>query len=422
MNTSLMSESILIEPGTRFTCVPCGFCCGYWDIEIDQARMEALNAKEWVRQKVEALPALKGQGLFRILGQGEAALLQRQSGGCSFLDERMLCSIHAIDGMEAKPAVCQQYPNIYYKTPRGIELQLDYSCPEVIKNYGDPVTAEGIRKTLPNEYVQVVGSRLPLSPKSSLDWQGYLHLEALYADVLARKVSHDRKILALHQLTQSLANGLANLAEPDGGQVKELLAPLQGSGLDPLLQQVRPSSKSRGNRDLYLAILIQLVESSFSREVYGQPFSAGQVIGRVLKQWKATGVAELKVFKLTVDYVRAKRVRFDLAGDQIREPVDRYVKHLVKSLVGTGSVPIQKRIAIMATNFALFRWFSCASAAARDQREVGLEDIVFGIKVVEKFLSNRLFNKLEKEKGLLASYVGMLFDNPTLTATMLSAD
>jgi hypothetical protein len=42
--------------------------------------------------------------------------------------------------------------------------------------------------------------------------------------------------------------------------------------------------------------------------------------------------------------------------------------------------------------------------------------------VVEKFLSNRLFNKLEKEKGLLASYVGKLFDNLTLTATMLSGD
>jgi hypothetical protein len=46
----------------------------------------------------------------------------------------------------------------------------------------------------------------------------------------------------------------------------------------------------------------------------------------------------------------------------------------------------------------------------------------FGIKVVEKFLSNRLFNKLEKEKGLLASYVGKLFDNPTLPVTMLSGD
>jgi hypothetical protein len=422
MNTSLMSQPILIEPGTRFTCVPCGFCCGFWDIEIDQARREALNAKDWVRQKAEGLPKLKGQGLFRIIGQGEVALLQRQSGCCTFMDDRMLCSIHATESLEAKPSVCQQYPNIYYKTPRGIELQLDYSCPEVIKNYGDPLTVQGIRKTLPHEYVQVVERRLPLSSQSTVDWEGYLELEALYAEVLAREGLPDRKILVLHHVTQSIASALANQAEPNAGRVKELLTSFQGRNLDALFGQVRSSSKSEGKRDLYLAILVQLVESSFSREVRGQPFSAGQVVGRVLKQWKASGVADLKVFKVEFDYARAKQVRFNLIGDEIREPVDRYLKYLVKSLVGTGSVPIQKRIAIMATNFALLRWFSRASAASRNQNEVELEDIVFGIKVVEKFLSNRLFNKLEKEKGLLASYVGKLFDNPTLPATMLSSD
>src|SRR6187431_1566453 len=114
MNASLMSEPILIDPGTRFTCVPyCGFCCGFWDIEIDRDRREALNTKDWVRHKAEGLPELKGQGLFRIIGQGDVALLKRQSGCCAFIDERMLCSIHAADGLEAKPSLCQQYPNIY---------------------------------------------------------------------------------------------------------------------------------------------------------------------------------------------------------------------------------------------------------------------------------------------------------------------
>jgi len=420
MHTSLMSQPILIEPGTRFTCVPCGFCCGFWDIEIDQARREALNAKDWVHEKAERLPELKGQGLFRIIGQGEVALLQRQSGSCTFMDEQMLCSIHATEGLEAKPSVCQQYPNIYYKTPRGIELQLDYSCPEVIKNYGELLTAEGIRKTLPSEYVQVVEQRLPLNSQCTVDWEEYLQLEALYSEVLARDASHDRKILVLHQLTQAIANALAS--QGDARRVKELLAPFQGSRLDALLDQVRSSPKSEGKRDLYLAILVQLVESSFSREVRGQAFSAGQVVQRVLKQWKAAGTADLKVFKITFDYARAKGVQFNLIGAEVQEPVDRYLKYLVKSLVGTGSVPIQKRIAIMAADFALLKWFSCASAASRGQNEVGLEDIVFGIKVVEKFLSNRLFNKLEKEKGLLARYVGKLFDNPTLPATMLSVD
>ena len=88
--------------------------------------------------------------------------------------------------------------------------------------------------------------------------------------------------------------------------------------------------------------------------------------------------------------------------------------------MGTGKIPINKRLAIIATNFALVKWFSCAYAASRRRPIVTQEEIVFGIKVVEKFLSNGLFDKMSKEKNFLSNYINFLFDNPSLPTTMLS--
>jgi hypothetical protein len=82
-------------------------------------------------------------------------------------------------------------------------------------------------------------------------------------------------------------------------------------------------------------------------------------------------------------------------------------------------VTIQRRLAIVATNFALVKWLSKAHTAMNGRSGVTIDDLVFGIKVVEKFLSNRLFNKLEQQTGFLASYIKLLFNNPGLPSTML---
>ena len=176
--------------------------------------------------------------------------------------------------------------------------------------------------------------RLLLSLQYAVDWEGYLALEALY-EVLARRATPERKILMLQQLTLSITNALANQRQPDAARVKELIMSFQGIKLEGLLDQIRFSSKSEGKRDPYLAILVQLVESSFSREIRGESFSVGQIVGRVLKHWKASGASDLNVFKITSDYARAK------ASGSISllvrsENLWTIPQDLVKSLVGHG--------------------------------------------------------------------------------------
>jgi lysine-N-methylase len=415
-----MPAPILVNPGTRFTCIPCGFCCGFWDIHIDSQRKDSLEEKDWVKTLSRDLDERKHRSLFKILGQGDQSLIQRRRGSCGFLDDRLLCSIHATEGFNAKPLVCQQYPNIYYETPRGVEVFLDYSCPEVIRNIGEPVTREAVARTLPREYVQKANSTFPLNPRTTLDWDGYLCLEEAFLRILAKPMECDERILHLDQLTKELGRKLENHPFPQRKTVSEALAEIEAADMTHLSRRVQQLPSNPSKRDLYLAILVQWVESTFSAEVSGTAMGSGKVIRNILRQWRGIGDHTFEVFKFRVNYKHMRSIGFSAEAAVLREPLDRYLDYQVKTLVGTGEIPIARRLGIIATNFALVKWFSRAQAASSGTAQVSLDDIVFGIKVVEKFLSIRLFNKLSAQKSFLSKYVNLLFDNPSLPGTMLS--
>jgi Fe-S-cluster containining protein len=415
-----MSLPILIDPGTRFTCDPCGFCCGYWDIHIDRKREQALEQKEWVEARAKETRRSEAKSLFKIFDQDDFLLIQRTKGTCSFLNQEQLCSIHSIEGFDAKPLVCQQFPNIYYRTPRGIEVYLDFSCPEVVRNSGDLITPETVAQTLPRESVQEVGSKFPLDSSTSVDWDGYLEVEGAFLHVLQKPIPWEEQILQLDHILKALCKSLGGSQPPARDAVRNALSSINTSEVESLESQTKNSAGNSSKRDLYTAILIQWVEATYSAEVREKPLGAAAIISNVLKQWKEIGSNDFKVFGFSVDYRNVGPVRFNSQVAELRDPMNRYLRYLVKMLVATQSVTLQKRLAIIATNFALVKWLSRAHAASESQSEVRLDDVVFGIKMVEKFLGYRLFNRLEDKKNFLSSFIGIIFDNPALPATMLA--
>jgi Fe-S-cluster containining protein len=414
-----MSTPILIDPGSRFQCVPdCGFCCGFWDISIDKQRKAALLEKDWVQKMERDLEARKHQTLFKILGQDE--IIQRQNGTCSFINERKLCSIHAVEGYDAKPLGCQQYPYIYYQTPRGLEVLLDHSCPEVIQNLGDPVTIEEVERRLPREHVLTIVPAFPLDSKTSLDWRGYAEMEDSFRRVLGCHLSYEEKILCLDQIVKELSLRLSGKTTSDGEVVKEALTDIQAGELEKILSKIKALSPNHSKRELYLAILIQCVEASYAGRISEKPVSSGKMVMNILKQWKGIGEKSFEVFKFRVTYTQMKDVGFYAQLETFRSTVDRYLYYLIRTLVSTGTMPISKRLAIIATNFSLVKWFSRAYAASNARAQVTLQDVVFAIRVVEKFMSNRLFNELAVQKDFIANVINFLFENATLPGTMLS--
>ena len=360
----------------------------------------------------------EGLPLFKIIGQTEQAVLQRQCGTCSFINERQLCSIHAAEGYDAKPVACQQFPFIYYQTPRGLEVFLDHSCPEVIQNKGELVKEEEIQDRVSGEHVLKITLPIPLTSNITLDWESYLALEDVFLKILEQPLSCEEKILYLNRIVIELSKQLS--PHPNERETRTALQTGIAVDLKLVLPNLGKESAHSSKRNLYLAILIQLVESAYSGEVGPGRMGMLGLLKRILRQWKRAGQNRFHVFDFEVFYPDIHRIGFQGEGESYKEILDRYLFHLVKRLVGTGNIPINKRVAIMATNFALVKWFSCAYAASRKRPIVTQEEIVFAIKVVEKFLSNGLFNKMSKEKNFLSNYINFLYENPSLPTTMLS--
>ena len=410
---------IYIEPGARYQCVPdCGFCCGFWDIHIDLGRKDALLKKDWVQTIAQEVKTREGEALFKIIGQQEQALIQRQQEICSFIDERKLCSVHAAEGYNAKPMACQQFPFIYYQTPRGLEVFLDHCCPEVIQNRGDLVAAEEIRNRVSSEHIIPITMPIPLTSSINLDWESYLVLEGVFLNALEQPYSHEEKILNLHQFLISLSKQMG--PHPNEEKTRAALRTVQSFEFKSAISNLEGKSSNSSKRELYLAILIQLVESAYSAKVGPGRISMLGLLKRIVKQWKSTGRNRFHVFDFEVSYPDIHRVDFQGEMESFKEILDSYLFYLVRRFVSTGKIPLNKRVAIVAANFALVKWFSCAYAVSQGHSTVGQEEIVFAIKVVEKFLSNGLFNKLNKEKNFLSNYVNFLFDNPSLPGTLLS--
>lgn len=414
-----MTANTYIEQGARFQCVPdCGFCCKFWDIHIDAKRKDALLERPWVETIAQDLTKREGLPLFKIIGQTEQAVLQRQRGTCSFINERQLCSIHAVEGYDAKPVACQQFPFIYYQTPRGLEVFLDHTCPEVIQNKGELVRVEEIQARVSGEHILKITLPIPLTSNISLDWESYLALEDVFLKILEQPLSYEEKILHLNRIVVELSKQLS--PHPNERETKTALQTAIPVDLKLVLPNLGKESAHSSKRNLYLAILIQLVESAYSGEVGPGRMGMIGLLKRILRQWKRAGQNCFHVFNFEVFYPDIQQIGFQSEVKSYKEILDRYLFHLVKRLVGTGKIPINKRVAIIATNFALVKWFSSAYAASRSQPIVTQEEIVFAIKVVEKFLSNGLFNKMSKEKNFLSNYINFLYENPSLPITMLS--
>ena len=417
-----VSQRVSIDSGTRFQCIPdCGFCCGFWDISIDTERKEHLLQLDWVQAIERDLKTRKNQPLFPIVGQADRSIIQRQQGTCSFIDHQKLCSIHAREGMDAKPLSCQQYPYIYYRTPRGVEVVLDYSCPEVIKNLGELVTVEEVERKLPHQHVLSVPESFPLSSKTNLGWDAYADLESALLGILQLDLPYRDQIVCLYQVTAELSRHLEAHGSFDKRFVKQSL---EGITTEKLLEKVAHARRFGGSaskRDLYLAILIQLVEATYSRKLRDDKGVSGPMFLRILKQWKGLGTENFEVFKVKVDHAQLKTITFDDNLPEFTDVTGRYLRYLVRSLLNTGRMPILKRLAIVSANYALVDWLARAHAIELGRTRAELDDLVFGIQIVEKFMSNRLFNELASQRNFIAKLVHSLFDNPALPSIMLSS-
>lgn len=199
-----MSLPLHLPEWQSFECRSCGRCCrNSWEIRVELEAVAAIAASQSVRrvEKEGFLPLV-------VLPDGSAATGRRPDGGCVFLDENSLCSLHGELGREQKPLACQLFPYSLTATPDGYFASLSFACPSVVAGHGGDLASN--RQELQG-LLAARGSAGPLPhqvelwPGQGVAWSDYLRLEQ---ELLAQFDPRDPVVSLL-----DLAAGLARSPE-----------------------------------------------------------------------------------------------------------------------------------------------------------------------------------------------------------------
>ncbi len=127
-----------IAPWLRYTCTGCGLCCrrgfNIWCPLPDRIR---LGEVDWGAK----YPRLQGLQLF-IPQRENYRLAVADNGQCHFLDQDNHCIMHAELGFHNKVLTCKMFPYTLVHSFGRVHVGLLHSCPAVVDQTGQPVTAQ----------------------------------------------------------------------------------------------------------------------------------------------------------------------------------------------------------------------------------------------------------------------------------------
>jgi lysine-N-methylase len=145
----------------HFDCQSCGYCCHELVVNVRPAEREAIIAAGWA-DRIADQPLFE---TYRYRGKRYHRLAHKPGGGCVFLNEEGLCSIHAEQGFQAKPLACRSYPYAPIPGADAVRLDLRADCPSVAANRGRPLAVHQAEiDALANELDRHPLGRLPVWP------------------------------------------------------------------------------------------------------------------------------------------------------------------------------------------------------------------------------------------------------------------
>ncbi len=100
-------------------------CCRFWQVELDRESFDEVSRFNNIK--------IKGR-------KDQAVILPCKNGGCPFLEDSLLCSLHKEVGHDRLPRTCRLYPR-FINTFGGYEEQgLSFSCPTAARLiYSNPL-------------------------------------------------------------------------------------------------------------------------------------------------------------------------------------------------------------------------------------------------------------------------------------------
>ncbi|MFH1789280.1 MAG: YkgJ family cysteine cluster protein [Candidatus Altiarchaeota archaeon] len=402
-------DELSLPSGFRFECLMCGDCCGGWDIPVSEESKKRVEGLDWrvvdsrLSGKNFFCKALKDADFKWVLAKGA-------DDACVFLEDGK-CLIHKVAGYEAKDLTCRQYPATFMKTPSGVCVGFSFACRSIRENSGRPVSEYASEyEALWDEMKDERKSRdISLAAGVKLSWSAYELLEDAFTRlILDTQGSLSEGICACTRIAAHLT-AKTGKAKLDVGDVEAAASGAYGfrgkMAIDayfPKRQRivlgfsVIPHAEKEGKlKDALNAV------TYYNRFVKG----AGRVKLKNLGEVNLSGLAD---------------VEFKPEETKTKEFLVRYFTHFLfrKSLLVEPSVA--DNLKLMATGYALTRFYALAHAQKRGSSDTEYEDVANAVGCVDRYfllhstLSKTLLSN-KKTEFLLRKFI----DQPDYVDCML---
>ncbi len=379
---------LAVPDGQKYSCRMCGGCCRWWRIEVTPAERDRLLAHDWASES----PRLEGIKLFeetkardRWEGRIQTALLD---GQCVFLEGDGLCLIHKTLGLDAKPAGCRRFPVRLAVTPGGILMGADYACQAVILNLGEPFEelAGGIREQLAWRglgMAQTSATEIEsaLIPGMALPWPAYMEVESALLEILGKAgYLVTTRLAAAGELLSAMAIDWSGRRVVERDDAQKWLSKERGRDYS------RPFLAAKASHSPVSLAVSSLAPAIGNLEVPHSPASpmGSAAIGYAMAVAAEEGVLYLSTLDATVDLSAAGRVACDMDDAKFDDYLRRFLGSYVMRKSLLDSPDLKAGWEYLVTCFNLVQWYARASASLAERHQVGLDDLIAGIQVVEK--------------------------------------
>ncbi len=165
-------------PDMTYDCVMCGRSCRQrWSIVVAEELQGPILASEGAARARE-------RGYLPLTVEQPIQVGRREDDGCSLLNDKELCSIHAELGFQAKPDPCRQFPFHPVPSPGGFYLGMSFACKAVQEGLGRPLEehrpqVEALAEELTERYgLYEEEPIVPIDDERTAPWDEYLQFEA----------------------------------------------------------------------------------------------------------------------------------------------------------------------------------------------------------------------------------------------------
>ena len=196
----------------NFKCQMCGECCKrHWTIIV--SKQEYKYIKELFRKK--GLNKLFNQSI-KIVDKNSTsqyAKIMNDCGKCNFLTEENMCSKQLEFGADALTMTCHNYPREAILTPRGLEVNCNYSCATAAKTLDTDVPITLVKN--PENFILKNNAQRKFDiPENLIEFHNLIE-EFLLKVIQNRALSIQERLLVLAYITdKTLGLALSNESLP----------------------------------------------------------------------------------------------------------------------------------------------------------------------------------------------------------------